>query len=179
MDPLASGTVPDLWICRGNLWKVCCWGDLGTLTSPFPRRSSPCMRPQAFDQRPKLPRAVEIDVVLQIVDNDACWRTARERVEEPFQCADRKVAECRVSNRLALSHLEVAGELIEQDQHLVIAKHCGPFVYTGRSGAIAPKRSHDIALTKLLGDITPEKAFGVLMTVEDHDLGRFEFGAAR
>lgn len=134
---------------------------------------------QVLDQRAKLPGAFEIDIVLKVGDDDAGRRAARKRVEEPFERADRKVTESGVSNGFPLSHLKVAGELIEKYQDGLIAKDRHPFVHARRSSAIPPERRHDIGPAELLGDITPEKAIGVLMAVEDDNLGGSELTTDR
>ena len=71
---------------------------------------------QVLDQGTELARAGQVDVVLEVRDHDAGARAARQGVEQPLQGADGKVAERGIADPLALRHLQVAGQLVEQDQ---------------------------------------------------------------
>ena len=71
---------------------------------------------QVLDQGAELARAVEIDIVLEVGDDDAGARAAWQRIEQPLQRADREIAERRRADRFALRHLEVARQFVEQDQ---------------------------------------------------------------
>jgi len=70
---------------------------------------------QVFYQCAKLTRAIEINIVFQVRDNDASAWTAWKSIEKALKCADSQVAERRVPDRFSLSHLEIARQLIEKD----------------------------------------------------------------
>ena len=133
---------------------------------------------QVLDKGAQLPRAVEIDIVLEVGDDDAGARAARQGVEQALKRADRQVAERGRADRLALRHLKIARQLVEQDQDGLVAEHGDPFVDAGRLRTVAPERRHDVAAPELLGDVAPQQGVRVLVAVEDDDLGRAEVGAA-
>ena len=60
-----------------------------------------------------------------------------------------------------------------------IAEDGHPLIHARRLRAVAPERRHDVAAAELVGDIAPEQSLGVLVAVEDDDLGGAEPVACR
>ena len=83
---------------------------------------------------------VEVDVVLQVRHDDAGALASRQGVEQALQRADRQLAKRRRADRLALRHLQVGRQLVEQDQDRLVAEHGHPLVDARASSLRSARR---------------------------------------
>ena len=132
---------------------------------------------KVVDQRLQLARSVEIDIVLEVRDDDAGAGATRQRIEQPFERSDREVSKGRIADRLALGHLQIARQLVEKNEHRLVAERSNPFIDTGCAGSIAPERRHHLALAELLADKPPQEVLRILVAVEYDNFRDAEFGS--
>lgn len=127
---------------------------------------------QRLAQRAQLAGPLQIDVVLQVGDDNAGARQLSQGVQQPLQGADGQVAKRGATDRLPLRHLQIARQLVEQDQHrLVPPDRRDPVVHAGRLGPDPPEPGHGLGAPQRLGHIAPQQVGGVLVAVEHHHLG--------